>query len=155
MSTMRDTFAFMDLVILALTLCSPARRLHILFRVPGANHGWNGRGGQAGEDARTKDWCQLSCISWPLLDCVAVLLDKEGTSVGLCWFIFQQRLMILMLRHCWTSSLLLMKCKFCWLKLDLVWIFVCQWKRGNHLPANDCMCYRVRILYEKDILKVI
>lgn len=153
MPTMRDTFAFTDLLILALTFCSPARRLHILFGVPGASHGWTGRGGQACKDARTKDWCQLRCISWPLLDCVlafylakkAPLWDYVDLYPNRAWWFW-----------CGDITGLLMKCTcFCWLKLDLVLIFFCEWKGANHLSANDCMFYLAWILYEEDILKVI
>lgn len=62
---------------IGLDFCPSARRLHFLFCVPGANHGWNGWGGQACKDARTKDWCQLSCISWLLMDCVLAFYLTE------------------------------------------------------------------------------
>lgn len=48
--------------IFALTTGFLGRRLHILLSLPGADHGWNGRGGQAGKNAGTKDRGQLRSV---------------------------------------------------------------------------------------------
>lgn len=69
--------------IFALTTRSPARRLHVFLSLPGADNGWNRRGGQACEIAGAEDGCQLRRMRRPPVVglCVCPALNWGGTSV--------------------------------------------------------------------------
>lgn len=127
--------------IFPLTTCSLTRRLHILLRLSGADHGWNGRGGQACETSGPKDRCQLMCRPPVVGLCVCPALNREGTLCG-HWstdvYSTAGRLF-----SCWNSGLdfvlswlwrlIVRFC--CWLLTRRVLIliqFACQWRGIIH-----------------------
>lgn len=79
-----------------------ARRLHILLGLPGADHGWNGRGGQACKNAWTKDRCQLRYMC--CLPVVGLCVTQLRRDLCGHWFIFHGWSPFWMLGQHWTFS---------------------------------------------------
>lgn len=155
----REFVLFSCFQIFLLTTCFQIRRLHILLSLPGADHGWDRRGGQACENAGTKNRCQLrfKCHLLVVGLCSCPALNKEEDSW--CHWSYSMAAWLLYSffnverTGSWSRSsstnqeLVLIWKQLCgWLKTKCGVVlkkFSCQWKGPIHWLDHDVRSYTV------------